>query len=164
MRACSSGALSTGAARTYYRRTTFEQSSLTDRKNVCRFCHGPAFFGARHNGAAIIWFDVAHKQHGGAQMHETTAVVLLVVVLGQIFIFTIAGIAMWLAGEFGQPPRWWRWRKQDTAAQAWEAGDGLLTLHHDLPIAPSHPDDRRQTTEDGKRSGDLPIPTMGSGN
>ena len=39
-------------------------------------------------------------------MHETTAIVLLVVVLGQILIFTIAGIAMWLDGEFGEPPRW----------------------------------------------------------
>jgi hypothetical protein len=44
-------------------------------------------------------------------MHETTAIVLLVVVLGQIFIFTIAGIAMWLAGEFGEPPR----RRRTTA-------------------------------------------------
>jgi len=43
-------------------------------------------------------------------MHETTAAVLLVVVLGQIFIFTVAGVAMWLAGEFGERPRWRRWR------------------------------------------------------
>ena len=51
-------------------------------------------------------------------MHETTAIVLLVVVLGQIFIFTIAGIAMWLAGEFGEPPRWRRWMKQRNAGKA----------------------------------------------
>jgi hypothetical protein len=44
-------------------------------------------------------------------MHETTAAVLLVVVLGQIFIFTVAGVAMWIAGEFGERPRWRRWRK-----------------------------------------------------
>jgi hypothetical protein len=100
-------------------------------------------------------------------MHETTAIVLLVVVLGQIFIFTIAGIAMWLAGEFGEPPRWRRWMKQRNAGEASgsqaAAHDGLLTLHHDLPIAPPHPDDGRRTTDNGRRIGDVGLPITGSG-
>ena len=100
-------------------------------------------------------------------MHETTAIVLLVVVLGQIFIFTIAGIAMWLAGEFGEPPRWRRWIKQRNAGKASgpqaAAHDGLLTLHHDLPIAPPHPDDGRRTTDNGRPIGDVGLPITGSG-
>ena len=84
-------------------------------------------------------------------MHETTAIVLLVVVLGQIFIFTIAGIAMWLAGEFGEPPRWRRWMKQRNAGKASgpqaAAHDGLLTLHHDRLIRTT--DDGRKTTDGG---------------
>jgi hypothetical protein len=97
-------------------------------------------------------------------MHETTAVVLLVVVLGQIFIFSIAGIAMWLAGEFGEPPLWLRWgnlesgrevsglrARQAGAAAASDKHDGLMTLHHDFPIAPKDPDDRRPATAVGRR-------------
>jgi len=82
--------------------------------------------------------------NGGAQMHETTAVVLLVVVLGQTLIFTIAGIAMWIAGEFGEPPRWWRWSKRGRAGETTGSGMGtrsenedLASLHHEIPIAPT---------------------------
>ena len=88
-------------------------------------------------------------------MHETTAIVLLVVVLGQIFIFTIAGIAMWLAGEFGEPPRWRRWMKQRNAGKA----SGPQAAAHDG----LHPDDGRRTKDNGRRIGDLGLPISGSG-
>ncbi|HEY7243541.1 MAG TPA: hypothetical protein VH678_06605 [Xanthobacteraceae bacterium] len=79
-------------------------------------------------------------------MHETTAIVILVVVLGQVLIFTVAGLAMWIAGEFGERPRWWRSGKQrDTGESSAVRGsadkhDGLVSLNHDIPIAPRDPD------------------------
>ena len=39
-------------------------------------------------------------------MHHTTLLVLLLLVFGQLYVLGSAALFLWLAGEFGDPPRW----------------------------------------------------------
>ena len=39
-------------------------------------------------------------------MHHTTLLVLLLLVFGQFCVLGSAALFLWLAGEFGDPPRW----------------------------------------------------------
>ena len=39
-------------------------------------------------------------------MHQSTWVVLLLLMAGEIAILAIGGFVLWLAGEFGDAPKW----------------------------------------------------------
>ena len=39
-------------------------------------------------------------------MHQSTWVVLLLLMAGEIAILAIGGFVLWLIGEFGDAPRW----------------------------------------------------------
>jgi hypothetical protein len=39
-------------------------------------------------------------------MHQSTWVVLLLLLFGEIAILGLVGLFLWLAGEFGDAPRW----------------------------------------------------------
>jgi hypothetical protein len=39
-------------------------------------------------------------------MHQSTWVVLLLLMAGEIAILAIGGFVLWLAGEFGGTPKW----------------------------------------------------------
>jgi hypothetical protein len=44
-------------------------------------------------------------------MHQSTWVVLVLLLFGEIAVLALAGFILWLAGEFGDDtPRWMRWR------------------------------------------------------
>jgi hypothetical protein len=39
-------------------------------------------------------------------MHQSTWVVLLLLMVGEVAILAFAGFVLWLAGEFGEAPKW----------------------------------------------------------
>ena len=43
-------------------------------------------------------------------MHQSTWVVLLLLMFGEIAILAFGGFVLWLAGEFGDAPKWTRLR------------------------------------------------------
>ena len=43
-------------------------------------------------------------------MHQSTWVVLLLLMFGEIAILAFGGLVLWLAGEFGDAPKWTRLR------------------------------------------------------
>lgn len=43
-------------------------------------------------------------------MHQSTWVVLLLLMAGEIAILAIGGFVLWLVGEFGDAPKWLRSR------------------------------------------------------
>ena len=47
---------------------------------------------------------------GAASMHQSTWVVLSLLMFGEIAILAFGGFVLWLAGEFGDAPRWTRLR------------------------------------------------------
>src|SRR5262249_10235891 len=47
---------------------------------------------------------------GAASMHQSTWVVLLLLMFGEIAILALGGLVFWLGGEFGDAPRWPRLR------------------------------------------------------
>jgi hypothetical protein len=47
-----------------------------------------------------------NEQQGGGFMHQSTWVVLLLLMAGEIAILAIGGFVLWLAGEFGDVPKW----------------------------------------------------------
>jgi len=51
----------------------------------------------------------SRKQRGGL-MHQSTWVVLLLLMFGEIVILAVGGFILWLAGEFGDAPKWTRLR------------------------------------------------------
>jgi hypothetical protein len=51
-----------------------------------------------------------NDNNGGVGMHQSTWVVLLLLLFGEIAILAFAGFVLWLAGEFGNAPKWTRWR------------------------------------------------------
>jgi hypothetical protein len=51
----------------------------------------------------------SRKQRGGL-MHQSTWVVLLLLMFGEIVILAFGGFILWLAGEFGDAPKWTRLR------------------------------------------------------
>jgi hypothetical protein len=47
------------------------------------------------------------QSNGAASMHQSTWVVLLVMMFGEITVLALAGFILWVAGEFGDDtPRW----------------------------------------------------------
>ena len=44
-------------------------------------------------------------------MHQSTWVILLFLMAGEIVILAIGGFVLWLIGEFGDAPKWLRLRK-----------------------------------------------------
>ena len=48
-------------------------------------------------------------------MHQSTWVVLLLLMAGEIAILAIGGFVLWLAGEFGDAPKWINLRKRRRA-------------------------------------------------
>ena len=84
-----------------------------------RFLQRPEFFfGLRHSAERIFCSDVAQQQqngglnaNGAASMHQSTWVVLLLLMFGEIAVLALGGFILWLAGEFGDDtPRWTRLR------------------------------------------------------
>lgn len=51
----------------------------------------------------------SQKRRGGL-MHQSTWVVLLLLMFGEIAILAFGGFILWLAGEFGDAPKWTRLR------------------------------------------------------
>jgi hypothetical protein len=51
----------------------------------------------------------SQKRRGGF-MHQSTWVVLLLLMFGEIAILALGGFILWLAGEFGDAPKWTRLR------------------------------------------------------
>ena len=47
-----------------------------------------------------------NDNNGGVFMHQSTWVVLLLLLFGEIAILGLVGLFLWLAGEFGDAPRW----------------------------------------------------------
>ena len=43
-------------------------------------------------------------------MHQSTWVVLLLLMFGEIAVLALGGFILWLAGEFGDAPKWTRLR------------------------------------------------------
>jgi hypothetical protein len=39
-------------------------------------------------------------------MHQSTWVILLLLLFGEIAILALIGLFLWLAGEFGEVPKW----------------------------------------------------------
>ena len=51
---------------------------------------------------------------GRLEMHQSTWVVLLLLLFGEIAVLAVGGFILWLAGEFGDDtPRWTRLRLRD---------------------------------------------------
>jgi hypothetical protein len=46
------------------------------------------------------------KGNNGGVMHQSTWVVLLLLMVGEVAILAFAGFVLWLAGEFGEAPKW----------------------------------------------------------
>jgi hypothetical protein len=46
------------------------------------------------------------RNNGGVLMHQSTWVVLLLLMAGEVAILAFAGFVLWLAGEFGEAPKW----------------------------------------------------------
>ena len=73
-------------------------------------------FESGHTAALIFCFHVAQLQQmgvansGAASMHQSTWVVLSLLMFGEIAILAFGGFVLWLAGEFGDAPRWTRLR------------------------------------------------------
>jgi hypothetical protein len=76
------------------------------KQNLWDFCNAPHFFESGHSRALIFCCDVAQRQQGGGFMHQSTWVVLLLLMAGEIAILAIGGFVLWLAGEFGDAPKW----------------------------------------------------------
>jgi hypothetical protein len=51
----------------------------------------------------------SQKRRGGL-MHQSTWVVLLLLMFGEIAVLALGGFILWLAGEFGDAPKWTRLR------------------------------------------------------
>lgn len=51
----------------------------------------------------------SQKRRGGF-MHQSTWVVLLLLMFGEIAVLALGGFILWLAGEFGDAPKWTRLR------------------------------------------------------
>src|SRR5262245_16148576 len=72
----------------------------------------------RHSAGRIFCSDVAQPQqngglnaNGAASMHQSTWVVLLLLMFGEIAVLALVGFILWLAGEFGDDtPGWARLR------------------------------------------------------
>jgi hypothetical protein len=61
----------------------------------------------RRATVAIQFFVLlSPNNNGGVFMHHTTLLVLVLLVFGQLFVLGSAGVFLWLAGEFGDPPSW----------------------------------------------------------
>src|SRR5271166_5943361 len=102
----------------------------------------------------------------GRHMHQSTLIVLMFLTLGQIFMLTCGVLVMWLAGEFGEPPKLSRRTKQAGAAtiatrqskrrqaareRSMEHDDRLMTLADDHSIQPQGAQDHStqpQATEE----------------
>ena len=48
--------------------------------------------------------------NGAASMHQSNWVVLFLLMFGEIAILAFGGFILWLAGEFGDAPKWTRLR------------------------------------------------------
>ena len=58
----------------------------------------------------------SQKRRGGL-MHQSTWVVLLLLMFGEIAILAFGGVVLWLAGEFGDAPKWTRSLRKRGRAQ-----------------------------------------------
>jgi hypothetical protein len=58
----------------------------------------------------------SRKRRGGF-MHQSTWVVLLLLMFGEIAILALGGFILWLAGEFGDAPNWTRTLRKRGRAQ-----------------------------------------------
>jgi hypothetical protein len=74
-------------------------------------------FESGHSAEPIFCSHVAQPQQmgvakndGGGLMHRSTWVVLLLLMFGEIAILAFGGFILWLAGEFGDAPKWTRLR------------------------------------------------------
>lgn len=47
-----------------------------------------------------------NRNNGGVFMHQSTWMVIVLLMLGEIAILAFAGFVLWLAGEFGDAPKW----------------------------------------------------------
>jgi hypothetical protein len=94
-------------------------------------------------------------------MHYSTLIVLMFLAFGQILIMTFGVLILWLAGEFGDPPKLFKDRhaadqaqettiamRQETGERSNEESDGLMALAHDHSIAPRAAEDRMHGLEE----------------
>jgi hypothetical protein len=44
--------------------------------------------------------------NGGVLMHQSTWVVLVLLMVGEIAVLAFGGFVLWVAGEFGDAPKW----------------------------------------------------------
>ncbi len=75
-----------------------------------RFLQRSAFFlNASQSGADFLLRCLSTTTRGGV-MHQSTWVILLFLMAGEIVILAIGGFVLWLVGEFGDAPKWLRSR------------------------------------------------------
>jgi hypothetical protein len=75
-----------------------------------RFLQRSAFFwNASQSGTDFLLRCLSTTTRGGV-MHQSTWVILLFLMAGEIVILAIGGFVLWLVGEFGDAPKWLRSR------------------------------------------------------
>jgi hypothetical protein len=75
-----------------------------------RFLQRSAFFlNASQSGTDFLLRCLSTTTRGGV-MHQSTWVILLFLMAGEIAILAIGGFVLWLIGEFGDAPKWLRSR------------------------------------------------------
>ena len=75
-----------------------------------RFLQRSAFFlNASQCGTDFLLRCLSTTTRGGV-MHQSTWVILLFLMAGEIVILAIGGFVLWLIGEFGDAPKWLRSR------------------------------------------------------
>jgi len=47
-----------------------------------------------------------NRNKGGVCMHQSTWMILLLLLFGEIAILGLVALFLWLAGEFGEAPKW----------------------------------------------------------
>jgi hypothetical protein len=100
-------------------------------------------------------------------MHYSTLIVLMFLAFGQILMMTFGVLILWLAGEFGDPPKLFKDRqlcndhnaanqaqettaamRQETGERSNEESDRLMALAHDHSIAPRAAEDPMHELEE----------------
>jgi hypothetical protein len=88
-------------------------------------------------------------------MHNSTVIMLMFLMLGQILILSFAVFVLWLTGDFGDSPKLFSRRhsvgqagkpasamRVDTGRRSKENGDGLMSLEDSHSIQPQAPGER----------------------
>ena len=88
-------------------------------------------------------------------MENTAVVTLLLLMFGQFLILTCGALLLWFMGDFGEKPKWFSRRKEQTqepavamprrpSERAGKAGDSLMSLANEHSIQPQETEERTE--------------------